>query len=154
MKNIIVILLAIIVASCASYPQHWGEIPEDIEPVYNSPAKSGDDNLAQIICAEGDREYYFLGTSKPTLGLRFTDEGFSLFKSYKSAWKVLPKERDFTLRWSFSDKYAEFKVRNFKFEPKAKYYAKYSAKKGQVKVWIETESGKVVYGKKPIEGQF
>lgn len=154
MKYITVILLSIMMASCASYPQHWGEIPEDISPVYNSPATPEHSNLAQITCAEGDREYYFLGTSKPSLGLRFTDEGFSFIKSFKPAWKVLPKERSFTLRWSFSDKYAEFKVRKFKFEPNTKYYAKYSAKQGQVKVWIEKEDGKVVYGKKPIEGQF
>jgi len=156
MKHISVILLSIIMASCASYPQHWGQIPSDVGFSYAKHAKKGADDLAQIICAEGEREYYFLGTNKPQLGLRFTDQGFSLFKNHKPAWKVAPSKRSFTMRWSFTNKHADFPVHNFVFEPGAKYFAKYSANpnQGQIKVWIEKEDGKVVYGKKPIEGQF
>ena len=140
--------------SCASYPQHFGVIPEDITPVYNKPATSKDENLAQITCAEGEREYYFLGTSKPALRLRFTDQGSSFVKSYKGAWKVVPAERNFVLRWSFRNKYADFFVRDFKFEPNTHYYAKYSAKDRQIKVWIETEAGDVVFGRRPADGQY
>lgn len=154
MKKITLVLISIFLTSCASYPQHWGDIPSEPSFVYNQGAQNHNEELAEIICAEGEREYYFIGTSKPSLGLRFTDEGFSFVKSYKSAWKLAAGERSFTLRWSFSGKYADFKVHKFNFEPGVQYLAKYSAKQGQVKVWIETADGKVVYGKKPTEGQF
>jgi WD40 repeat protein len=154
MKKISLILISLMMTACASYPQHWGSIPEDARHTYNKPSKPTDENLAEIICAEGEREYYFIGTSKPKLMLRFTDEGSSFFKSYRNAWKVAPKERNFNLHWSFKGSYADFSVRDFKFEPNEKYYAKYSANQNKIKVWIETQSGDVVFGKKPTEGQF
>ncbi|GHB73084.1 hypothetical protein GCM10008107_23130 [Psychrosphaera saromensis] len=154
MKKIILIIMAVILTGCASLPQHKGVIPLDVSPTYNQSAKQGDENLAEIICAEGERQYYFLGTSKPSLSLMFTDEGFKFFNDYKSSWKLAPGKRNFTLHWSFDDRYADFKVSQFEFKANEKYLAKYSVQNRQIKVWIETEDGTVVFGKRPNEGEF
>lgn len=153
MKRLVVMLMTVLVTSCASYPQHWGDIPKDIEADYHPQSIENLDGLSEIICAEGEREYYFLGTSKPSLQITF-DKSSNLFTKYYEAVKIYPHERSFTLKWSFSDKFAKFKVSKFKFEPDTRYYAKYSAKEDQIKVWIEKENGEVVYGKRPVEGQF
>ena len=146
--------LVLLINGCASFTQHWGEIPEDINSKYAPGTDVQDTKLAEIICASGERQYYFIGTSKPSLKLQFDDEGFKLFKMSYDAVKLKPARRSFTLHWSFLDRYAIFKVKNFEFKENTRYFAKYSAKRDVVKVWIEQEDGKVVYGKKPEQGQF
>ncbi len=140
--------------SCGILPQHWGEIPNNIKSENYGELSNEDTDASEIICAQGERQYYFIGTSRPGLELQFDDEGFQFFNSSYEAVRLKPGKRNFTLRFSYRYIYANFKVKNFQFEPNTKYFAKYSIGGNKVKVWIEKENGSVVYGKKPTEGQF
>lgn len=152
MKKLIVLPLFLVLFGCASLPQHWGEFSDNTKSKYDSGVSKLDESLAEIICASGKMN---LSLSKPMLKLTFDDtKGLDLFKKSYTSVKLKPATRDFTLRWSYKNQYAEFKAKNFEFKANTKYFANYSVRKGVVKVWIEHEDGTVVYGKKPEEGQF
>lgn len=153
MKNLFLVM-SFFLASCASLPQHVGSIPEDVSSSYYQDASEQDTDLAEITCASGERQYYFLGTSKPQMVLKFDDGRFSIFKRSYESVKLKPMKADFSLIWSFNDKFANLKVKDFEFKKNTKYFAMYSTNGGRIAVWIETEAGEVVYGKKPAEGRF
>lgn len=155
MKFLGVILLFSFLTGCGSLHQHVGKIPESINVEDYSNIDLQKNEFSTIICAEGDRRYYFLGTSKPSLSLTFKDEGFKLFKSSYDAVRLNSEKRSFELRFDYKDQFAVFSVNNFDFKPGVTYYAKYSISTYQsVKIWIEKSDGEVVYGKKPEDGQF
>lgn len=155
MKLLGVILLFSLLTGCGSLHQHVGTVPKDIDVEEYSKIDLQKDEFSTIICAEGDRRYYFIGTSKPNLSLTFTDEGFNFFKSSYDAVRLNSGKRNFKLTFDYKDQYAIFNVNGFVFEPSTTYYAKYSINTYKsVKVWIEKANGEVVYGQKPTEGQF
>jgi len=154
------ILIAIILSftGCGSMPQHIGSIPKDITPEKHE-SFTDKSNYSEISCAEGETQIYyvfpiFVGWSTPTLKLRFDDEGFSLFPSKYQAVNIAPAKRDFTLRFTYRNTYANFEIRQFNFEKNTKYFAKYSTFNNKIKIWIEKENGTVVYGTKPKEGSY
>jgi hypothetical protein len=154
MKILGVTLLLLLLTGCGTLHQHMGKVPEGINIRDYSEIDLQKDEFSTLICAEGDRRYYFLGTSKPNLSLTFTDEEFKFFNSSYDAVRLNSGKRSFKLKFDYKDQFAVFNVNGFVFEPNTTYYAKYSVNTSKtVKVWIEKSNGEVVYGKKPAEGQ-
>lgn len=154
-----VLLMTIILAvtGCGRMPQHVGTIPENITPDEDISYHDEFDKYtySEITCAEGERQVYFIGWDTPSLTLLFNDKGkLSIFQPSYQSVKLAPGKRDFVLHFNYRTLNADIKVKQFDFEPKTKYFARYSTDGRRIKVWIEKEDGTIVYGTKPEEGTF
>jgi hypothetical protein len=150
MKLISILAMSVFLFGCSSLPHHMGEVPNDLEVEVHGNIDEANGEYSELYCSEGERQYFFLGTSKPNLTVSLDN---SIFASSYDAVRFRSGHRNINLRFEFSNLFANFKVRNFNFEPGVKYYAKYSVGSYErIKVWIEKSDGTVVYGKKPDEG--
>lgn len=155
MRYVVVLSLILFLQGCGSLPHHTGQIPSDYNMQDNNRVNGGDlSEAAELITASGERQYYILGSSRPSLTVSFRDQGFSIFGNSYSAVRVNPGKRDLRFTFQYRDSSAIFDVDNFDFEPHTRYYAKYSTFNRSVRMWIEKDDGTVVYGVRPEEGQF
>lgn len=153
--RLLAVALMLVLIGCGSLPQHIGQVDPDLSVDTDESAEGlALDETSEIFCASGDRQYYFIGTSKPQLSLEFTDTTYSVFRSKYEAVRVKPVERSFRIHFNYKDRFAKFDVKKFKFEPKEKYYVYYSTYASRIKIWIEKSSGEVVYGQKPKDGSY
>lgn len=155
MRYLLVLFFVFLLQGCGSMPQHHGQIPSDYSLEENKNVNPGDfSQAAELICASGETQFYFIGYSKPQLSVSFSDQGFSFFGNNYTAVKLNPGVRSMRFTFRYRDSFANFNVNNFKFEPNTKYYAKYSTVGRGVRMWIEKEDGEVVYGRRTEDGQF
>ena len=142
--------MSILLFGCSSLPQHMGEVPSDLEVEVHGNIDEASGNYSELYCSEGERQYFFLGTSKPNITVTLDS---SFFATSYEAVRFRSGHRNINLRFEFSNQFANFKVKNFNFEPGVKYYAKYSVGSyKRIRIWLEKSDGTVVYGKKPEEG--
>ncbi|MCP3921670.1 MAG: hypothetical protein GY714_03700 [Desulfobacterales bacterium] len=150
-KIVSVLFISLLIVSCGSLKEHHGFIPKNIDIQEHNYLKGYDKkDFAEIICAKGGTQFYFIGWATPELKIKFDDEGKSESAFYESM-RLIPEVRDFTLKFTYRRQHASYKIDGFTFEPNTKYFAKYETSHGRVKVWIEKKDGSVVYGSKPQE---